>query len=205
MTKQMDALNHINLQQRHLSHDWFNYWKEYSSVESWQFWFEVVLFIIPLIVIFLKIDRTKAFQIGFFGFNIHVWLGYIDSIGTKQGYWEYPYQMFIFMPNSVVLDASLVPVLFMLLYQWILHNQKNYFFYMFLLSAILSFIFKPLLASLNMLKFYQGTNYFHLFLGYVVIIVLSKFITDIFLKIQKSKTVWVDCFLIFYLTLIIFK
>jgi hypothetical protein len=186
LTTQNNLLNKINEEQQTISDHWLTYWKDYSSFNTWQFWLNLIIFIIPLIVLYFKLDRKRAFQIGFFGFNIHVWMGYIDAFGTKQGFWEYPYQMIPFIPNSLVLDASLVPVLLMLVYQWTSRTTKNYYLYALLLSVFLSFIFKPILVSFNFLKFYQGANYFHLFLGYLVIFVLSKLITDLFQHFQKE-------------------
>lgn len=105
-------LDRINEKQQVLSHEWFNYWRDFSSFNTWQFWLMLLLFIVPLIIIFFNIDRKHAFQIGFYGFNVHVWFGYIDRFGTGQGYWDYPYQWLIFLPNSISLDASLIPVLY---------------------------------------------------------------------------------------------
>ncbi|WP_319830074.1 CBO0543 family protein [Bacillus solitudinis] len=134
--------------------------------------------------------EKKPYISVFFGFNVHVWFGYFDAFGTRQGYWTYPHQMFPFIPNSLGMDASLVPVLFMLVYQWCINKNKNYYLYTLILSAILSFLLKPIFVALNLFKFYMGTNYFHLFLTYIVIIVLSKLITNLFLFFQKESNLY---------------
>jgi hypothetical protein len=187
MVRQDQMLDRINEKQQVLSHEWFNYWKDFSSFNTWQFWLMLLLFIIPLVIIFFNIDRKHAFQIGFYGFNVHVWFGYIDRFGTSQGYWDYPYQWLIFLPNSISLDASLIPVLYMLVYQRTWGNTKNYYLFTFILSAVLSFVVKPILSMSNLFKLYQGANFFHLFLGYIIILVLSKLITDLFLYFQKTS------------------
>jgi hypothetical protein len=184
--KQRQMVDTLNENQKAFTQDWLEYWKEYSSFDTWQTWFMIILFFLPLIVLYFKLNRSKAFHIGFFGFNIHVWLGYIDRLGVSNGYWEYPYQWFILLPSNVTLDASLIPVVFMLMYQWIINHKKNYYLYMILLSAGLSFLFKPLLVLHYFLTFYINTPYLYLFAGYIVIIFLSKVITDIFLHFQKE-------------------
>jgi hypothetical protein len=186
LEKQRQMIDTLNEKQQKFTQDWNEYWHAFSAYDTWQFWFLILLFVLPLIVLFFKLDRMRAFQIGFFGFNIHVWLGYIDRFGVSEGYWEYPYQWFIFLPSNVSLDASLIPVLYMLLYQWILAHKKNYYLYMILLSAGLSFIFKPLLVLHYFLAFYIDMPYLFLFSGYLVIILLSKLITDIFLGFYKK-------------------
>ncbi|MGF2616438.1 hypothetical protein FZC84_01460 [Rossellomorea vietnamensis] len=187
MTKQNDRINIINEKQKDLTENWIEYWHQYSSFDTWQFWLQVILFFAPLIFLYYKIDKSKALQLGFYGFNIHVWLGYIDKFGINNALWQYPYQWMIFLANNVSLDASLIPVIFILMYQWILNNKKNYYLYMLLLSAGLSFIFKPLLNMHFFLKFYIDIPYIYLFLGYIVIFTLSKIITDIFVQLQRGN------------------
>jgi hypothetical protein len=186
LEKQNQMIDTLNEKQKAFTQDWMDYWSQYSSPDTWQFWFLVVMFFLPLVVLYFKLDKSKAFQIGFFGFNIHVWLGYIDRFGVNSGFWEYPYQWFILLPSNVSLDASLIPVIYMLLYQWIINNDKNFYLYMIIVSAGLSFIFKPLIVLHYFLKFYIEMPYLYLFLGYLVIIFLSKGITDLFLYFQKG-------------------
>ncbi|MGM0846428.1 MAG: hypothetical protein ACQEUT_15745 [Bacillota bacterium] len=187
MKKQNEMIDALNEKQKALTEDWTQYWHQFSSYDTWQFWLQVILFLVPLIILYYKIDRSKALQLGFYGFNIHVWLGYIDRFGINSGFWEYPYQWLILLPNNVTLDASLVPVIFIFVYQWILNNNKNYYLNMLLLSGALSFILKPILNMHFFLKFYIDIPYVYLFLGYIVIFTLSKVITDIFVHFQRGK------------------
>jgi hypothetical protein len=187
LSTQNDILKKIQEKEQSLSNDWFNYWKEFSYFDTWQFWVQVLLFISPLIFLYIKIDRRRILQFGFYGLNVHLWLNYLDRFATNQGYWEYPYQMLIFIPNSFVLDASLIPVTFILVYQWTVNNHKNYFLYSFLLCVFHAFVFIPLSNYMGMFKFFEGTNYFHLFGGYLLIMIISKIITDIFLRLQKES------------------
>lgn len=187
MGSQSESLNKITEKQQAIANDWTTYWTDFSSFSTWGFWFNVAMFTLPLLLLYYKIDRQRAFQIGFFGFNVHVWFGYFDTFGTVQGYWTYPFQMVSFMPNSFGMDASLVPVLFMLLYQWVTNTNRNYYLYSLILSVFLSFVLKPIFVSINVFKFNMGANYFHLFLTYIVIIVVSKLITNLFLFFQKES------------------
>ncbi|WP_409250793.1 hypothetical protein V1502_11515 [Bacillus sp. SCS-153A] len=186
MENQRQIIDSLNEQQKTFTQNWNDYWHQFSSLDTWQFWFLVILFVLPLIVLYFKLDRSRAFHIGFYGFNIHVWLGYIDRFGVTSGFWEYPYQTVIVLPNNVTMDASLIPVVFMMMYQWILANNKNYYLYMILLSTGLSFIFKPLLGLHYFMEFYIAIPYVYLFLGYLVVFSLSKIITDIFWRSEKG-------------------
>lgn len=188
--KQQEMLNQITSYQEKLSKIQIEYWHTYSNWESWQFWVMLIaMFIAPLIILYFLIDRRKILLIGFFGLNIHVWFNYINIWGVKKGLWEYPYELLPFLPGNISLDAALIPVLYMLLYQWTINKNKNYYLYMLILSAFLSFIFKPLLVLHELFKLNKGINYFHIFIAYCILFLLSKLITQIFIILQKKQKV----------------
>jgi pilus assembly protein TadC len=184
---QQYTLDNLMNMQRNLGQSWMSYWQTYSNVTTWQFWVNLVLFVAPLIILYFYIDRSRIFRIGFFGFNVHVWFGYIDLLGGALGLWAYPYKILPFFTISVSLEAALVPVAYMLLYQWALERKRNYYLYATILSAILAFGLKPAMAALSLFKMYQWMNYFYLFLGYIVIMLLSKWITDVFAYLHNRQ------------------
>ncbi|MEH6993746.1 CBO0543 family protein [Neobacillus drentensis] len=186
MSAQTEALHKLIKEQREGAKQWLHYWQEFSAFDTWQFWFHVIMFVTPLIILLFAMDWKRALQLGFYGFNVHVWFGYFDDFGATQALWTYPYKMVPFVAHSLGMDASLVPVLFILVYQWTTKHNKNYYIYTLLLSLFLSFILKPIFVMHHLFKFNSWANYFHLFLTYIVIIVLSKAITDFFMFMQKK-------------------
>jgi hypothetical protein len=148
----------------------------------------LLLLLVPLIILYFVLNRKKALLLGFYGFNVHVWFTYIDAPGVSFGFWGYPYRAIPFFNYSFSLDVALVPVVCILLYQWVLKNNKNYYLYFTLLSAFFAFIFKPLLVAFGLFEFSRGANYFHLFIGYMTIMLVSKWITNLFIKFQYSSS-----------------
>lgn len=183
---QKEALHKLIKEQQEGAAQWLKYWLEFSAFDTWQFWFHVAMFVTPLIILYFAMDWKRALQLGFYGFNVHVWFGYFDDFGSTQGLWTYPYKMLPFVAHSLGMDASLVPVSFILVYQWTIKHKKNYYLYTLLLGLFFSFILKPIFVMHHLFKFNSWANYFHLFLTYIVIIVLSKGITDLFLLLQKN-------------------
>ncbi|SDI30387.1 hypothetical protein SAMN05192534_1334 [Alteribacillus persepolensis] len=187
MTNQQGhRLDEILSQQENVVSMWVEYWKDFSTWETWHFWAILFMLIIPLIVVYFNVDKRKAFHIGFYGFNIHVWFAYSDALAMRTGHVTYPFQAFPIVPVHFGLDASLVPVSFMLLYQWCLNHNKNTFLYGVILSAFFSFIFKPLLVALDFMQLNKGMNYFGLFLNYLLILVLAIIITKVFNHLNKQ-------------------
>ncbi|MBP1970078.1 hypothetical protein J2Z83_002194 [Virgibacillus natechei] len=165
-----------------------DYWYMYSNIETWEFWVMLLLFfIMPLVVLYFLIDRSKIFLLGFYGFNIHVWFGYTNSWGDRQGLWGYPHELAPFLTGNISLEATLIPVAFMLVYQWTLNNNKNYYLYTLGLTIFLSFIIKPVLTLHDLFELHKGANFLHLFLMYIGIFLFSKLITTVFIKMQKNQ------------------
>ena len=179
--KQLEALNLIRSMTEGLSEFQMEYWKSYSNFGTWQLWLIIIMTIAPLIVLFFSIDKNRMLLLGFFGLNYHVWFHYVNAAGISLGLWEYPYQVVPFLP-SFALDAALVPVCFMLLYQWTLKHDKNIYLYSLFLSAFLAFIFKPIMVNFHFFHMFKGVNYFHLFLFYMVFLIVSKLITNLFVR-----------------------
>ncbi|WP_246938814.1 CBO0543 family protein [Bacillus pinisoli] len=183
---QTDYLNKIRSMAEELSQFQIEYWKSFSNFETWQFWVVILMLIVPLIVLFVSIDKNKTLLLGFFGLNYHIWFAYVNSIGINLGLWEYPYQILSFIP-SFALDASLVPVSFMLLYQWTLNHKKNIYLYSLFLSAFFAFVLKPIMVNFHFFHMYKGVNYVYLFIFYVAFFIVSKLITNLFVWLKKRN------------------
>ncbi|UGB28829.1 hypothetical protein [Metabacillus sp. B2-18] len=94
------------------------------------------------------------------------------------------------MPVNFALDASLVPVTFMLVYQWCINNNKNIFLYGVLTSAFFSFLLKPVMVAWDLIKLGNGMNYFYLFLNYLGILIMAIVITKIFIYLKHHPRIY---------------
>ncbi|WP_017754021.1 hypothetical protein [Calidifontibacillus oryziterrae] len=161
------------------------YWLEWSIYTAFEFWLMVLLFIASLAFVLIKIDKEKIFLIGFYGYSIHMTIGYLDMYGRNMGFWNFPFPLIPGLPG-LVLDSSIVPVIFMMVYQWTLNHNKNYYLYSFLTACFFAFIFKPSMEAIGVLKLYGKANYFHLLIVYVTAFLISRFLTNLFLWLQKK-------------------
>jgi hypothetical protein len=186
-TKQNTSLENVYNAQENLRNVSTNYWQQHSNMGTWGFWASIGILILPLVILYFLLDRKKAFRIGFFGFSVHVLFIYTDALGVMLALWNYPYRVLPIMPVHFGLDASLVPVTYMLVYQWIINHNKNPYLYLTGLSLFFAFIFKPLLSAVGLFDLSNGGNYFYLFLAYMIITLLSIWITNFFLYLQKEQ------------------
>ncbi|WP_254871029.1 CBO0543 family protein [Bacillus sp. Marseille-Q1617] len=182
--EQGKRLNEIQNAEEKINTLWVDYWKDFSGFDTVPFWVIIGMLVLPLVLTLFKIDRTKVFQIGFFGFNIHTWFTYSDAIAIRTGHVYYPYQVIPVLPVNFALDASLVPVTFLLVYQWCINNNKNVFLYGLFTCAFFAFFFKPVMTAWEFIKLDKGMNFFYLFLNYVGILIMSIVITKVFLYLK---------------------
>jgi hypothetical protein len=162
-------------------------WLDLPVYRYFEFWMIVLIFLVPLLVVVLKIDKSKIFLIGFYGYCVHMSSFYISLLGVNFGLWNYPFQLIPSMP-SLAYDASFVPVTYMLAYQWTLNQKKNYYLTLMIIAGILAFIIEPLLVIMNLYKTYGHVTHIHSFIIYVGVALIAKFITNVFLWLQKRST-----------------
>jgi len=183
---QREALEKLRESIKNVSQMNREYWEKFSSFDTWQFWVCLTMLLIPLFIILWRIDRKRIFQVGFFGYGVHVWTNYIDNLGVLNGWWEYPYKAFPFLPVSFILDASIIPVAYMLVYQWCLNEHRNRYLYLILLSAAFAFVIKPIMTLLHLFKYYEWVNYGYIFIAYLLLCFLSLWTTDLFSYLQRK-------------------
>lgn len=176
--------DHIISLKKELEAATIDYWHQFSNYTTWQFWAILAMLLVPLIVLYFLIDRKNIFLLGFFGFSIHVIASYLDSLGVRKSWWDYPYISIPQLPASISIDASFIPVYFILLYQWCLNKEKNYWLYGTLSAIAFTFIFKPLLIGLNLFELY--TNWFVLLAAYLFVVYAAKLITNLFIWMSEK-------------------
>ncbi|MGY4691176.1 hypothetical protein [Salibacterium sp. K-3] len=86
--KQLEFLTQIRSMGEELTHKKIEYWKSFSDFEIWQFLVLILTLIVPLIMLFIFIDKDKMLLLGFFGLNYYVWFAYINATGISLGVWE---------------------------------------------------------------------------------------------------------------------
>ncbi len=178
--EQLQELDRINNFLEQYTAELPNYWLRYSSMSTWQFWVMLLFLVGPLVAIFFMIDRKRALLIGFYGFNVHVWFHYADLITTTRGMTGFPFKVIPLIPVNLSLDSSFIPVTFMLIYQWTRKYNKNFYLYALAYSLFLAFLFKPALVAFGLFQISNSMNYFYIFLVFVGVSFISKWITNLF-------------------------
>jgi len=164
-----------------------SYWREHSDWGNWQFWVILLCLLIPLIVLLVKLNRNRTFEILFFGFTVHMLWTYTDLSLIRLGYIDHKYFLIPFLPQALGITASLIPVAFMLVYQYCINQNKPFIIWTTVLSAIFAFCFVPIEMSLGLVSIFKGFNIVHIFFIDIAISMIAYGMTNFFVRTYKAR------------------
>lgn len=90
--------------------------------------FLVILLIVPWTVWWKLVDRKRIAEIFSFGILITVVSSFLNLSGLHLGLWSYPYRLLPYSPKIYVLSYAVLPVTFMLMFQYFApgsHSQQQ--------------------------------------------------------------------------------
>jgi len=164
-----------------------DYWTEYASFNTWQFWLNLIFLFVPLLVLLKFIDRSQIFRILFFGFTIHVLMNYFDSIAVGKGFVFHPYPIFPLFDINLSVNTSFIPVTFMLFYQYGVNKKKNMYIVGLVAALFTGIILGSLDDAIDLLRVYKGTNIFFIFLVDYIEFLLAYWLTCFFNRMRKKQ------------------
>lgn len=170
-----------------LNADLISFWKENSFLDDWQFWFVIALLILPLVLLYAYLDRTRIFEILFYGFCVHMLWTYLDTLLGSTSLFVHQYFIVPLLPYALSMTSSVLPVGYMLIYQYVVNNGKNYYLYAILLSALFAFVFLPIEQFMGLSEFNRWMNMFYLFLFDLAIVFISYWLTMFFKRLGMDK------------------
>lgn len=163
-----------------------SYWHEYSGLSTWQFWVVLALLVSPLVLLYFTVDRSNIFEMLFFGYTVHILWTYIDIVLERYSYFVHMYFIAPMFPHALNMTASVLPVAFLLLYQYCLTHRKNFFLYTIVLSAIFSFILVPIEIASDLAKIEKGMKLYYIFFIDIAIAYVAYLLTKFVRNLAKN-------------------
>lgn len=178
----LDMITKIAFQIRDLE---LKHWLNYELFTS-SWWISVIMTIFPICIFIKLVDKGQILKIALFGFLVSIFTSTLDIIGLDYVLWEYPVRVLPITHNLIPMDLVVVPVIFMLIYQYFRKFSK-YLIATVIVSMIFSFVFEPLLVFL---KIYSLILWRHVysFPLYILIMIICKLVTDWLAKVQNKYT-----------------
>lgn len=77
-TEQAKKYEELKAAQEKVFDLWNQYWWDYSGFDTWQFWLNIVMIVLPLIFLYLFIDRKRLFLLLFLDsiyiYGVLIWM-----------------------------------------------------------------------------------------------------------------------------------
>lgn len=155
-------------------------------VFTWQWWILVFLMIVPWFLWLQLVDRRRLTAICLFGALVLVTVSWMDHLGTDLILWHYPYKLIPLYTQFVSINYGVLPVAFMLIYQYFL-TWRSYIKAILILSIVFSFVAEPALSYLGMYQLLKW-QYYYSFPIYIVIALIHRWILENIFKINHKYT-----------------
>lgn len=151
------------------------YWLQ-NCFFSFEWWIVLLLTIVPWIVWWKLVDKSRLTEVLLYGLMITVITTVFDVIGVGYVLWGYPIMLEPVIPPMTPANLTVFPTAYMLLYQYF-PKWKAFFFASVGLSFIFSYIGEPVMEWLNI---YQRNNWksIYSFPIYIAIGLLLKYIME---------------------------
>lgn len=159
----------------------YAHWLQYQFLTN-QWWMLVGALIIPWIIWWRVVDKTKTGIILAYGIYMMFVVTAMDAIGHALQLWIYPVQLLPVIPDSIGIDWGFLTVLHMLIFQYF-PQWKSFLLAETITAALLAFIGEPFAEWIGV---YYALHWYHhwSFPIYIAKAVIGKWLIE---KIVYSK------------------
>lgn len=149
---------------------------------TYQWWFLVSITIVPWVIWWKLVDKKRVIEILLYGTLISVYSILLDDIGSHFLLWIYQFQLVPISPRLNPIDLSIMPVTYMLVYQF-LKKWKSFLIAQTVLAFGAAFIAEPLFSKM---KIYHILNWklIYSFIIYLLLGIGNKTVVGKLVKMQ---------------------
>ncbi|KEO83862.1 CBO0543 family protein [Tumebacillus flagellatus] len=158
----------------------YSHWLHHDLF-SFNFWLLLVVAFAPWWLWFRLRDRSRSFELLYFGLLLGMISTFLDALGTNLLLWGYKDQIFGVPPPLFPADVTLMSVPFMLIYEK-LPAWKNFTIAVVLLSALYAFVREQLLECLGI---YELTHWKHIY-SFPIYIALPCFVRWMTVRLRSG-------------------
>lgn len=156
-----------------------------DKIGSWRWWVLVGVLIMPWFIWYKLVDKKKLPEISLFGLVVMVFTITLDEFGFAACLWNYPIEVIPIFPRLTSADYTVVPVVYMLLYQYF-PTWKSFFWGLITISTVFSFIAEPLLVYFGFYIIIKWL-FWYSFIIYIVMGLLSRWIARKIFDIASNR------------------
>jgi hypothetical protein len=144
-----------------------------DDVFSPKWWGFVALIAFSYILCFSLLDKRRFTQILLFGSLITVLTIVFDIFGSNFDLWSYKSRLIPTIPSPVVYDLTIVPLYYMLAYQYS-RNWKTFFIWNAVTAGIIGFAYFPFLSAIQVVVLGEHWSYFGFFAVNFIFAIIAR-------------------------------
>lgn len=160
----------------------------HDKVISWQWFLLLVLLLLPWYLWWKIVDRREVIEIFAYGLVVSIISALFNGNFLNLGLFSYPYPLIPINGRAYAFSLSVLPVIYMLVYQYF-KSWKSFAMASVALSALIAFMAQPLLAWMDMYKLIKW-NYFYSFLVLLVISLGARLINQLVLSRSVKRGIY---------------
>jgi len=163
--------------------DFYN-WILLNDIADPRWWLLLISIFWPWIVWWKLVAKKRIFEILAYGLLWAAMATWLDLLGTSNGMWEYPFKLYYKVSCLLPADVSVIPVLYMLLYQYG-ERWRTFLLGSVIVSTLLSFIFEPIFLKMNMLNLITWSH-IKSWVSFIFLALVTRLIITLLKKAQQK-------------------
>ncbi|WP_240374011.1 CBO0543 family protein [Bacillus piscicola] len=152
---------------------------------TFNWWLLVFIMIFPFLIWLKVVDKSRLLEIMIVGLFAGIIASFLDMVGVSFSLWSYGNQLLQVLPMLSPVNFSLLPCIYMLVYQRI-PSWKPYVIILTLLAAFGAFVAEPVFSWLHIYHVITW-KYSYSFPIYIAIGIGIKALTEKLAVIQQQK------------------
>ncbi|MGI8383936.1 CBO0543 family protein [Robertmurraya sp. P23] len=134
---------------------------------TWEWWVLLSFFVVPWILWFIMKKRKWFVESLLFGMIVMNVTLLLDTVGMQFSFWEYPVEFLPVIPRGFPFDVSMVPVAFILLFQYF-QTWKSFIIAQVIMAVAYAFVGEPFCEWLHFVRYIKW-NYLYSFVYYIIL------------------------------------
>ncbi|WP_230499850.1 CBO0543 family protein [Sutcliffiella rhizosphaerae] len=165
-------------------YDYINSWIIQSTMADLRWWLLFLSLFFPWVIWWKIVDRTRVFEILSYGLFWSVMATWLDLLGTTNHLWRYPFKLLDQIPSLLPADIAVIPVLYMLNYQFA-RTWKSFIIGAIFLAFLFSYVLEPIFTTFRMLEFMNWSHSIS-FIAFFFLGIVTKGIFQCIVKYKKD-------------------
>ncbi|MBM6617867.1 CBO0543 family protein [Bacillus suaedaesalsae] len=177
------AIKLVNQHHQNVTQD-INQWLN-NELFTWNWWVLLAFALLPWMVWFKFKERKILIESILVGTIAIIPTTYLDAIGLDLKFWTYPVQFIPLGARALPFDMSMVPVAYMLLYQFF-KTWRAFIIGLLIMATLFAFIGEPVSKAMNLI-YYLKWKYYYSFFYYIILGLFIKWFVNKCRDINKNN------------------